>query len=54
MDLVNVILIIGGLAFMVYALWLKAEMLDIESRPKHHDHRKGSYYYESHKNNESF
>ena len=47
MDLVNVILIIGGLAFMVYALWLKAEMLDIESRPKHHDHRKGSHYHES-------
>ena len=47
MNLLNIILIIGGLALVVYALLLKAHMLDIKSRPAHHDNQKGSHYYES-------
>lgn len=49
MELVNIVLIVGGLALVVYAMWLKAELMDIESRPSHHDNRRGSHYYESNK-----
>lgn len=49
MDIVNVILIIGGLALIVYALLLAAHMEDIKSKPTHHDNRNGSYYSLSHK-----
>ena len=48
MDLVNTILIIGGLAIVVYALLLEASRIDEEDKPIHHDNRKGSHYYETH------
>lgn len=44
MDLINTILIIGGLGLIVYALLLAAHMEDIKSKPRHHDQAKGSYY----------
>tara|TARA_Y100000310_G_C19976341_1_gene487754 strand:+ start:264 stop:446 length:183 start_codon:yes stop_codon:yes gene_type:complete len=44
MDIVNIILIVGGLALVVYAMWLKAETMEIDDIEPHHDNRKGSYY----------
>ena len=48
MDIVNIILIVGGLALVVYAMWLKAETMEIDAKEPHHDNRKSSHYSISH------
>ena len=48
MDILNIILIVGGLSLIVYAMWLKANMMEINERASHHDNLKGSHYSISH------
>ena len=48
MDIVNIVLIVGGLTLVVYALWLKAETMEIDNKEPHHDNLKSSHYSISH------
>jgi len=48
MDILNIILIAGGLSLIVYAMWLKANMMEINERASHHDNLESSHYSISH------